>query len=448
MFRILFILLFIIGTIIAYFNKRIVTRIKKNNQIKERFKQLYLKEDISNELERFYCKKIKFIGYICIGFGLMGCAYTFSLSNSKEIIDKIKKPEFSIGSERHSLKVVENSIESNIDIDVPAFKYTKSEAKQICDSAYEEWVVTFCNKNKSLDYITSDVKLTDSILGYDVNFEYYISEDSYLDYDGRVCFDDAKYYEGKCNASIEVYCSIDEYDYTYELKYTLIEPNKTLEDKIQEYVNNQNVYDEYIYLPEKIDGKQIEFIEEENDETAYIIFFAAIIAVIVVYRGKDRDVMIENKKREEQMRLDYAEIVFMFSILQQSGQSIRNTWFKIVENYMRTNRKRYAYEEMKIAKNKIVNGVSERQAYKEFAKRCKLQDYIKFVNVIEQNLSKGSNSMKNQLEMEVLESSRNKVALAKQKAEECSTKLLVPMIMMLIIVVVILIIPAFLNISF
>ena len=147
------------------------------------------------------------------------------------------------------------------------------------------------------------------------------------------------------------------------------------------------------------------------------------------------------------MQVDYAEIISMFSILQQTGQSIRNTWNKILSDYEGYGIKRYAYEEMKLVKNKIDNGVSERQAYQEFGKRCGIKEYVQFANIIEQNLSKGSNSMKSQLEAEVYEASKNKIALAKKKAEECSTKLLVPMVMMLIIVMAILIVPAFLNMN-
>lgn len=104
---------------------------------------------------------------------------------------------------------------------------------------------------------------------------------------------------------------------------------------------------------------------------------------------------------------------------------------------------RYAYEEMKYARQKMKNGYSECQAYLDYGKRCGIHSYIKFGNLLEQNIRKGTKGLSEILESEVNDAYEERKALARKKGEEAGTKLLLPMGIMLVISMAIIIIPAF-----
>jgi len=89
--------------------------------------------------------------------------------------------------------------------------------------------------------------------------------------------------------------------------------------------------------------------------------------------------------------------------------------------------------------------MSEQQAYEAFGKRCRLSMYVRFANLLEQNLRKGTKGLSERLSDEVREAFENRKALAIRLGEEAGTKLLLPMIMLLIIVIVICVVPAFLS---
>ena len=110
------------------------------------------------------------------------------------------------------------------------------------------------------------------------------------------------------------------------------------------------------------------------------------------------------------------------------------SWKRIVSDYekhVKTNGKRYAYEEMKLAENKMDSGSSETAAYAEFGRRCGIRNYVKLGSILEQNIKKGSTGIKDSLEYEVRE------ALEERKN--------IPMLVMLIVSIVIIIIPSFMT---
>ena len=447
MFKIIYVLLIFFGIFLMVFYKKIFINIKKNVTVIENIKKLKIKDNINYEIRDFYYKKIRLVGLVCFICGILGIVFCFVSKVGGIELSKLIRPTYSEVSKEYELEVLSDGKAESIKLNVNSKEYTIEEAEEICDEAFVKWKEEFCGKNKNLNSIVNNVNLPDSIQNYDVSFEYYLLEDSYIDYEGNIDYENAIFIDGKCNASLTVICYLGEYQCEQNVEYTIIEPDKSLEDKIQDIIDNQNKYSEDIELPQKIDTEKLSYFTKKEDANKWFFLLIAIIAVVVIYIGKDSDISKEVKKRDEQLRMDYAEIVSMFSLLQYTGQSIKNTWNKIVSSYDGNKNKRYAYEEMKLVKNKIDNGVSERQAYKEFGRRCGIQEYIRFANIIEQNLLKGSNSMKSQFKQEVLEASKNKIALAKKKAEECSTKLLIPMVMMLIIAMAILIVPAFLNMN-
>ncbi len=446
MFKIIYVIVVIIGMALVVFCDRIYEKVNKNTSVIENFKKLHIKDNVYQEVKKFYYEKFKLIGAVCLICGCVGLIYCIKADEDNQVI-KIDRPYYDEGSEEHSIKVIQENGQTDIKLNITPREYTEYEAKDICDRAFSEWKEVFCGTNKSLDNICSNVVLSDTISEYGVSFEYYIDKDSYIDYEGNILTGEAKFVNGECKGHLLVICSIGDYKFDYSVSYIITEPEKTIEKVIQEDIDRQDKYSDSVELPEIINSEKVSYYSEKNSNSHGFFIVIAVTAAIAIYIGKDRDLSKEIKEREEQLRYDYAEIVSVFSLLQQTGQSIRNSWNKITDNYKNTKNKRYIYAEMKLVKSKIENGISERQAYREFGRRCGTQEYIRLANIIEQNLSKGSNSIRHQLELEVSEASRNKIAFAKQKAEECSTKMLVPMIMMLIIVMAILLIPAFMNMN-
>jgi len=161
--------------------------------------------------------------------------------------------------------------------------------------------------------------------------------------------------------------------------------------------------------------------------------------------GRDKE-----KKRRQQMMRDYPDIISKFTLLLSTGLTLKKSWEKIVKTYEQQKVRlgsRYAYEEMVLTYYEMQGGISEKEAYERFGKRCELVCYMKFGALLTQNLKKGSKGLSELLKMESIQAFETRKSMARKLGEEASTKLLLPMFGMLAVVFVMVIVPAFLSIQ-
>jgi len=93
----------------------------------------------------------------------------------------------------------------------------------------------------------------------------------------------------------------------------------------------------------------------------------------------------------------------------------------------------------------INTGKSEFEAYEDFGKRCRSPEIFKFVSIVLQNLRRGSTELVAILRLQVNECWLIRKSIAKQLAEEASSKLLFPMMMMFLAIIFIVMTPAILS---
>ena len=129
-------------------------------------------------------------------------------------------------------------------------------------------------------------------------------------------------------------------------------PGKTdlLVNDILERIREENSVDEQeVKLPDEIDGKKITF-HQSKEHNEFVFLLLALIAALVILFGYDRKLDQQIRKRNEEMMLDFSEIVSKLSLLYEAGSSISNAWAKIVEDHERKypGKERFAYKEMKM----------------------------------------------------------------------------------------------------
>jgi len=202
---------------------------------------------------------------------------------------------------------------------------------------------------------------------------------------------------------------------------------------------------EVVELPAEVAGKKVEYYRLAEKSWWKIIVLGAMAAVAYVLSGRQK-AQKERENREKELQLAYAPIITKFTLLIGAGVTIKGAWEKLVSDYKKGTKKNSAYEEMIKVYNEMQNGLSEGQAYVTFGKRCKLSSYVKFGNLLEQNLRKGTKGLMERLEHEVWEAFEERKALAYRLGDEASTKLLFPMVLSLGIVIAFCVVPAFLNI--
>ena len=177
-----------------------------------------------------------------------------------------------------------------------------------------------------------------------------------------------------------------------------------------------------------------------------VLILLVLGSVAAVFIGQDMELHKQYELRNQQLLLEYPEFVSRLQLLLCSGMSIRSAFFKLGKEYQKHLQKggtrQYVSEELLLAIRKMENGMGETEALEFFGRRCHLFCYKKLVSLIQQNLKRGTDGLRDALMNETKAAFEERKQTARRLGEEAGTKLLFPMVIMLGIVMVFIMVPA------
>ena len=417
--------------------------ISRNTKTNRKLKELYLKEDISEEQSLYVAQKISVVIIVLLCGLVFGLGVSVTSPKALQEISKVKRKD---SSSTYSFVAKNKKETKDISIEVAGKRRTKKETYRAIDKGKKLLVKKMLANNKSVNKVNSHVDFVNSIGKEDIKVSWGIENSDLIGYDGEI----GKNVPRK--GSLVKLTAIMELDkitenYQFYIKVFPEKKNSNLQGYLQKHVDEKSITEREVSLPKKIDGKAYRYFVK-NTNYAIWIFPLALVIAIVLFVMKDKDLDKEVEERQKQMLRDYPNIVSKLLIYFGAGLSIKSALERIVYEYNKQkNEIHYAYEEMEIAITKMKSGVSEATAIAEYGDRCGIHCYIKFANIIEQNLKRGSKDMVYALKSEVNSAVNTRKNSILKEGSEISTKLLGPMVIMLIISIVIIMVPAFLSIN-
>lgn len=470
-------------------DKLIWTKTKVTDSIKA----LYVTNKPTEIQGLYWCNKVATIISIIFLFsilsllGQLGGHSNGSLEEGKYLIrpghgEGSKEVELEVAIEDDSGNTNKSDKSDNITasrsltINVEEQQYEDAELKRLFEEGTEYLKNNVLGENSSAESVEKKLNFCNSIPGTDINVEWKPEDYVLIKSDGTVCNEDLK--EPISTSVMAVLNYLDkntEIQFSFRLlpkSYSLDEViSKELVEEIQAS-SERTSKEGYLELPATLRSYQLHWSTPE-DSTGAIITALGIVAALMVWLLIDKDMENRMNKRQEQLLIDYPEVINKFTLLINAGMTVKQAWNKIAEDYYLRNKqgveinrterligkkllskrparkkqaiKRYAYEEMLITVNELKLGQSEGIAYEQFGRRIGLLPYIKFTSLITQNLKKGNKGFTELLKQEAMEAFENRKDIAKRLGEEAGTKLLAPMLLMLIIVFMIILVPAFIS---
>ena len=327
----------------------------------------------------------------------------------------------------------------------------KSYTKQELDVMAEEMIPlmerAMLAENASLDHIAYDVKFINEIKGFPFFIEWQVDEE-YFDYEGCLQKESLKQPQ-LVELTATISCG------SYEMQHIMscmvyskaLQASETeLMERTLKEVEQRSRNSEFMTLPSDIKGNAINW-SYPRSYNGLLFLVATPLLALVIYYGADKDLHKKVEEREEQMRMDYPEIVSSLALLLGAGMTVPNAWNKVVMDYKdkreETGKKRYAYEEMLLAIYEMENGVAQTKAYERFGRRCRIASYNKLAAMLSQNVRKGATNLAVLLREEAADAFEERKHMARKLGEKASTKLLVPMMLLLGMIMVIIMMPAF-----
>lgn len=125
--------------------------------------------------------------------------------------------------------------------------------------------------------------------------------------------------------------------------------------------------------------------------------------------------------RREKLLSDLPQMLSKLTLLVNSGMLLRDAW-----NLVAKQGNSILFQEMQLTAVQLDNGVSEYNAYREFAERCGLKEVRKFASLVVQGLEKGGSELTFFLKDMSDEMWLEKKNMVKRKGEQANSKLLIP----------------------
>lgn len=340
-----------------------------------------------------------------------------------------------------------------ITVTVNSRKRQEQEAREIREQWAENLPEEVLQKNTSLHEVRTNLNLIayDNATGLELDWE--SGDTELIDSFGTV-YNESLPPEGK-QTTLILTVSDDRGSSQFRLPVTVFPPLLSDTDKKQkellsaiDELDHITEESEWMKLPEYFDGKTLSYRMERDYSSFLILAIGAVMSVLYGFEDKIRQKEKE-KKRKEQLALEYSELVSKLQIYLGAGMTVRTAWERIADYERRLSKQEKivspAYEEAANVCKDLQSGVSEPEAYRRFGRRCGLRPYMKLASLLEQSRKTGLKNLRSLLDEEVASAYEERRNLAKRQGEEAATKLLLPLFMMLGIVMVIVAVPAFLS---
>lgn len=173
-----------------------------------------------------------------------------------------------------------------------------------------------------------------------------------------------------------------------------------------------------------------------TNDIIFPLLIMAAAAAIDIYM----DIEINNavEKRHDKILADYPVMLSKLTLLVNAGLVVREAWNRIAYTSDSP-----LYKEMQRTSEEIKNGLSDIDAFYNFAQRCAVKEVRKFSSILSQNIQKGGTELAVSLRYMANESWLEKKHRTKIKGETAGAKLMIPLMIMFCGILIMVIVPLF-----
>ncbi|MBQ4299955.1 MAG: type II secretion system F family protein, partial [Lachnospiraceae bacterium] len=212
---------------------------------------------------------------------------------------------------------------------------------------------------------------------------------------------------------------------------------------VNKYIGNEN--SEKVNLPGEVGSEKIKWkLPKQYDGLILMalgLVFIMMIPYIETYMGQK-----ELAARQQQMELEYPNIVGQLAIYIGVGLGIREAIRRIGKSYENENIENcYGKKIIVELSRELEDGVSEYVAMEHMANKSNNKNYRKLALLLQQTGRQGNEKLVEALEREDILAFEMRQNNAKKAGEEASTKLLFPMVGLFVVIMIMVIVPALLK---
>ncbi|MBE5860611.1 MAG: hypothetical protein E7301_10890 [Butyrivibrio sp.] len=428
----------------------------RKRKVREELKILDYEKDTNELVRGYYIRKISLVLELLIVGSILAAISSYQAAGSRIIEDNtIVRKDYDMGDKRVDLVAFSGSGTQVGDFEVSVSErlYNESEANKLFKKMAEEIPGIIKGENKSLEKVTTDLKLVEKINGYPFTLVWKSDDFDLVHSDGKVT-NEAVEGSGKI---VMLTCTAMYNDKKWENTYNVnvCPKERSLGDEliqnIQKELNKaeqESRQNENFKLPGRVDDVDIIW-QKKSEDNSMILLMLILTAGCAIFIAKDKEVSKKVEERKKSLLLEYPKFISRLVLYMGAGMSVRGILRKFSDEYKNekslTGKTSFLYEEICKCCNELDSGLSELSVYERFGIRCQVVQYTRLVTLLSQNLKKGNSELLTVLREEAKKATKERMSYARKMGEEAGTKLLLPMVLMLVIVMVVIMIPAYLS---
>lgn len=417
--------------------------------------EIVTKSQVEESILLFRCKQFSFLFLflflsICLGI-------IFSMK--EEYIDStiiIERNETGGGTKEVELFMKNDKQEIRYPFIVREIPYTKKQWEEKVKEAMDYVEKVMKGDNTSLDAVNRNLVFPRKVPNNGIKITYETNHRTWVDENGNVDVSEIKE-EGEL-VEIDVIFRYEDFEEIRTYTIRLIPEVKSEEEKEYEEVvkkikekEENSLYQIQFELPNKIGDYIIENTKGWNKNQG--VFLILVLGIGILFFFREEEQMKEQmNERKEQLLKDYPEFIHQLILLIGAGMTLKSAFIRLSENYKKkkqlTNKKHYLYEELIVTTYEFQAGLSEEEVYRNLANRIGLSSYKRIIELLIQNVKKGTKNLIEMLIREQESSLEMRKEQAKRLGEEAGTKLLMPMILLLGVVLLLVLYPAMCQFQF
>lgn len=417
--------------------------------------EIVTKSQVEESILLFRCKQFSFLFLflflsICLGI-------IFSMK--EEYIDStiiIERNETGGGTKEVELFMKNDKQEIRYPFIVREIPYTKEQWEEKVKEAMDYVEKVMKGDNTSFDAVNRNLVFPKKVPNNGIKITYETNHRAWIDENGNVDVSEIKE-EGEL-VEIDVIFRYEDFEEIRTYTIRLIPEVKSEEEKEYEDVvkkikekEENSLYQIQFELPNKIGDYIIENTKGWNKNQG--VFLILVLGIGILFFFREEEQMKEQmNERKEQLLKDYPEFIHQLILLIGAGMTLKSAFIRLSENYKKkkqlTNKKHYLYEELIVTTYEFQAGLSEEEVYRNLANRIGLSSYKRIIELLIQNVKKGTKNLIEMLIREQESSLEMRKEQAKRLGEEAGTKLLMPMILLLGVVLLLVLYPAMCQFQF
>ena len=419
--------------------------------VRNRLIRLYPGRASDAMLEKYYKEKFKLTGIVLLVGGVLGCCLLLAdrMNLSLEDNGRIRRLE----DEREVILMAEVRVEDKVcreefRLEIEPQSLTEESAEKILNELIDKLDECVKGENESLQRVNKNLYFPEEVEGYPFLIQWKSGNKLFVKNDGTISTD---MLEEPVVVPIKAEFFYDDYIWEHSWEVVVCLPERGEEEQIFHLLRKEigqkeeaQRYDADLILPAEVDGVEIVW-KEKSTYRGFCVMGLALLAGILIFCAKDKDLEKQLEDRRQEIRKEYASLVSRYALLIEAGLTVRRAFFKIYDDSCRQEflSNHPLYEEMRYSCNEMRAGISESKVLEDFSRRIDVPEYAKFSGLLVQNLKKGNTALVKRLKEERENALEKELQRRKRQGEEASTKLLFPMCMILLMILMMLMLPAF-----